>query len=84
MENTVYTLIKLNKGILVDDGNGNIQEKQIEGLFGFLPVYQTYEEAFAESENGLFQIVSLIIQDNSQEEVIQEPNQDLEEIQSFE
>jgi hypothetical protein len=84
MENTVYTLIKLNKGILVDNGNGNIEEKQIDGLFGFLPVYQTYEEAFAESENGVFQIVSLIIQDNSQEEVIQEPNQDSEEIQSFE
>jgi hypothetical protein len=84
MENTVYTLIKLNKGILVDNGNGNIEEKQIDGLFGFLPVYQTYEEAFAESENGVFQIVSLIIQNNSQEEVIQEPNQDSEEIQSFE
>jgi hypothetical protein len=84
MENTVYTLIKLNKGILVDNGNGNIEEKQIDGLFGFLPVYQTYEEAFAESENGLFQIVSLIIQDNSQEEVIQEPNEDSEEIQTFE
>ena len=84
MENTVYTLIKLTKGILVDDGNGKIEEKQIDGLFGFLPVYQTYEEAFAESENGLFQIVTLIIQDNNQEEVIQEPNEDSEEIQSFE
>ena len=84
---TFYALIRLSREIIVDDDNGNQTSRQLVGCYGFLPVYETFEEAMANSNNGEFQIVTLVVgalpemETEAQEE---QSNPDSDEIQVFE
>jgi hypothetical protein len=83
-EGTVYyTVIKLTKEIIVNDDNGNELRRQLSNCYGFLPVYDNYEDALAASENETFSIIPLILDTRTNQET-EEPNQDSEEIQTFE
>jgi hypothetical protein len=87
MENTVlYAVIKLSREIIVGEGE-NQEKRQLTNCYGFLPVFETYEQAFEYSENGVFQIVTLHTQPPVTEEIeeqVIEPNENSDEIQVFE
>ena len=85
--NTLYAVIKLSREIIVGEGE-NQEKRQLSNCYGFLPVFETYEQAFEHSENGVFQVVTLHIGEPVTEEIedqeVTQPNENSDEIQVFE
>lgn len=86
-KNLFYAVIKLSKEVIIEHEGTEIK-RQLSGCYGFLPVFETYEQAFEHSENGVFQIVTLHIGEPVTEEIeeqeVTQSNENSDEIQVFE
>lgn len=57
----VYAVLRLSQSVTVEDSRTNDKKVlKIDGIFGFIPVFETLEEAEKESA-GDFEILTLII-----------------------
>ena len=56
---TMYVVMRLSTSIEADLFNGEKQVVKLGGIAGFLPVYDTLEQAQEAAENGKFEIVPI-------------------------
>lgn len=55
-----YAVLKLQSKITIQHQNtGTEEEKEVEGMSGFLPVFDTYEEAKEHDGDGKYDIVQI-------------------------
>ena len=54
-------VMRLNKNVKLIMPTGEKQVSPISGIYGFIPVYETEDEAKQESQDGLFKIVEIEI-----------------------
>ena len=55
----MYVVMRLSTSIEADLFNGEKQVVKLGGIAGFLPVYDTLEQAQEAAENGRFEIVPI-------------------------
>lgn len=61
---TLYMVMRLNHNVRITMPNGDQDVVEIGGIYGFIPVYETENDAKKETHDGLFQIIEIEVPDN--------------------
>lgn len=59
---TLYMVMRLNHNVRLTMPDGEQKVVEIGGIYGFVPVYETKEEAEGETKDGLFPIIEVEIE----------------------
>ena len=72
-KNTKYVVMRLLESIEVDNGLNKV-EVRLQGMDGYLPVFNTYKDALPISQNNYYPIVTINVLEE-EDEVIGDENE---------